>query len=102
MFYNYCMDGIVSPFLLSHIYVTFMSEVNKRVEHLLGSKCPIKTLSDLIRETQVSEETRTELEDVVSMLEIHENELRNLRQSLNLRLRQFNLSYYKEYLIRRI
>ena len=78
-----------------------MSNVEKKVEDLLGSKCPVKLLSTLIGETQVSAENRAELEDVVSMLEMHENELRSLRQNLSLRLRQYSFNYYREYLIKK-
>ncbi len=86
----------ISPFVENA-----MSVVNKQVEHLLGSKCPIQTLSDLLGEVNVSAENRAELEDIVSMLEIHEHEIRSLKQSLNLRLRNYSFDYYKEYLIKK-
>lgn len=79
-----------------------MSNVKKQVEHLLSSKCPVTTLSELMSEINVSAENRAELEDIVSMLEIHENEIRTLRQSLNLRLRQYSLEHYSDYLRKKI
>jgi len=78
-----------------------MSNVKKQVEILLDSKCPVQTLSNLIGEVNVSAENRAELEDIVSMLEVHENEIRSFRQSLSLRLRQYSLDYYKGYLIKK-
>ena len=89
------------PLLLSHIDMNTMSDVTKQVEHLLGSKNPIKTLTNLLGGLTVSLETKAELENVVNILEIHEHEIRSLRQSLYLRLRQHSLNYHKEYLIKK-
>ncbi len=78
-----------------------MGDVDKQVEHLLGSKCPIEILSNQLEEIHVSAENKAELDDAVNMLEIHENEIRNLRQSINLRLRQYSMDHYKTLLSKR-
>ncbi|TFH17601.1 hypothetical protein E4H04_04700 [Candidatus Bathyarchaeota archaeon] len=75
-----------------------MSDIEKQVERLLSSECPVKVLSELMSEIRVSAENRSELEDIENMLEIHENEIRSLRQNLSLRLRQYSFEYYSEYL----
>lgn len=80
----------------------FMSSLAKQVEYLLTLKCPVKTLAELLSEVNVSAENRAELEDVLGMLEVHENELRGIRQKLSLRLRQYTLEYYSEQLRSRL
>ncbi|MCJ7731841.1 hypothetical protein MUP51_05945 [Candidatus Bathyarchaeota archaeon] len=75
-----------------------MSDIEKQVERLLSSDCPVRVLSELMSEIRVSAENRSELEDIENILEIHENEIRRLRQSLSLRLRQYSFEYYSEYL----
>ena len=75
-----------------------MSDIDEQVQRLLGQDCPIKLLSALIEDQKVSGENHSDLEDLVSVLEIHENEIRRLRQSLNIRLRQYKYSYYIEYM----
>jgi len=45
----------------------------------------VKTLSDVMSEMDVSTENVSELENVVNLLEMHEAEVRRLRQSLSLR-----------------
>ena len=79
-----------------------MRDINKQVELLQNSKCPVRSLSELLPVIQVSAENRAELEDVVSILKEHENEIRSLRQSLSLQLRQYSLEYYSEFLKKNI
>ncbi len=79
-----------------------MRNIKRQVELLRSSKCPVRTLSELLSVIPVSAENRAELEDVVSILEIHENEIRSLRQSLSLHLRQYSLEYYSECLKKKI
>lgn len=85
------------PLNLQHKPKKVMNRIKKHVEHLLSSKCPLSTISEHLSEVKVSVENRAELEDIVSMLEIHENDIRSLRQSLSLRIRQYKLEYYSEY-----
>ena len=75
-----------------------MSNVDAQIKRLLSNDCPVKTLSTILSDLTVSAENCSEIEDLVSTLEIHENELRQLRQSLTLRLRQYSIEYYFEYL----
>ena len=75
-----------------------MSGFKEQVEYMLNQRRPLLTLSELMSEIHVSAENRAELEDVVGMLEIHESELRSVRQSLSLRLRQYTLEYYSDLL----
>ena len=79
-----------------------MSGFKEQVEHMLNQKCPLLTLSELMSMINVSAENRAELEDIVGMLEIHESELRSVRQSLSLRLRQYTLEYYSDFLRSRV
>ena len=75
-----------------------MSDIEKQIERLLSSNCPVKTLSELLSVMSVTDENRSELENIENMLEIYENEIRSLRQSLNLRLRHYSFECYSEYL----
>ena len=56
----------------------------------------VKTLFDVMSEMDVSTENVSEFENVVNLLEMHEAEVRRLRQCLNLRLRQHVLKSYLE------
>jgi hypothetical protein len=58
-------------------------------------------LYDLMSEDDLSKGNVSKLENLVSKLEMHENEVRRLRQTLNLRLRQIVLESYLEELKKR-
>jgi hypothetical protein len=73
-----------------------MDDIKAVVERLLGEGCPLKTLSDLLLGTDVSAENISELENIVNLLEMHEEEIRRLRQSISLRARQYILASYSE------
>ena len=75
-----------------------MNDINAVVERLLGEGCPLKTLSDLLSDMDVSAENISELEKVVNLLEMHEEEIRRLRQSVSLQTRQYVLASYSEHL----
>ena len=79
-----------------------MSDINRQVELLQNSKCPVRILSELLSVIHVSAENYAELDDVISILETHENEIRSLRQSLSINLRQYSLEYYSEFLKNKI
>jgi hypothetical protein len=71
------------------------------IKRLVESGYALQTLYDLMSENNLSSGSVTELEDVVNLLEIHECEVRRLRQSLSLRLRQYALESYLEELKQR-
>jgi len=56
----------------------------------------VKTLSDLLSGMEVSAENISELENVIILLEMHEEEIRRLRQSISLHVRQYVLASYSE------
>jgi hypothetical protein len=66
------------------------------VKRLIKSGYALKTLYDLMAVDDLSPNNFSTLEDVVNQLEIHESEVREVRQSLSLRLRQEFLEAYKE------
>ena len=63
---------------------------------IVQARYAMKTLYDLMSEDDLSTDNVSELEDVVNQLEMHENEVRRLRQSLSLRLRQQVIESYLE------
>ena len=73
-----------------------MEEINAVVEHLLGEPCPLKTLSDLLSGTAVSAENISELENIINVLERHEEEIRRLRQRISIHTRQYVHASYSE------
>jgi hypothetical protein len=73
-----------------------MNDINAIVERLLGADCPVKMLSDLLSGMDVSAENASELENIVNLLEMHEDEIRRLRQSVSLHIRQYVLASYSE------
>ena len=77
-----------------------MEEVNEVVEQLLGEPCPLKTLSDLLSDLlsgmDVSAENISELKNIIYVLEMREEEIRTLRQSVSRILRQYVLAYHAE------
>jgi len=74
-----------------------LDEVNRLVE----SGYALRTLYDMMSGDDLSRGDVSKLEDLVNQLEIHENDVRRLRQNLNLRLRQNFLESYLEELKRR-
>jgi len=75
-----------------------MDDIKAVVERLLGEGCPLKTLSDLLSGTVVSAKNISELENIVNLLEMHEEEIRRLRQSISLRARHYILASHTEHL----
>ena len=75
-----------------------MDDINAVVERLLGAGCPLNTLSELLSDMDVSAENISELENIVNVLEMHENEIRRLRQSISIHTRQYVLASYSEHL----
>jgi hypothetical protein len=71
------------------------------LDDLLRSGYALRTLYDVVSEESLSVVNVSKLEDVVTQLEIHEAEVRRLRQSLSLRLRQHMLESYLENLKKR-
>jgi hypothetical protein len=71
------------------------------IKKLVESGYALQTLYDLMSEHNLSSGSVAELEDVVNRLEIHESEVRSLRQSLSLRLRQYALESYLDGLKKR-
>ena len=68
------------------------------VKRLVESGYALQALHDLMSEGTFSGDDASKLEDVVNRLEILESEVRRLRQSLSLRLRQRGFEKYIEYL----
>jgi hypothetical protein len=51
-----------------------MNKIDALVDRLLGAGCPVKLLSGLLSEMDVSAENVSELENIVNLLEMHEGE----------------------------
>jgi len=75
-----------------------MNDISAVVERLLGTDCTVKTLSDMLSGMDASAENISELEKVVNLLEMHEEEIRRLRQSISLHTRQYVLASYSKHL----
>jgi len=71
-----------------------MYDISTMAEHLLSADCPVKMFSDLLLGMDVSAENVSELENI--LLEMHEDEIRRLRQSVSLRIREYVLASYSE------
>lgn len=60
----------------------------------------MKTLSDLLSDllsgTAVSAENISELENIINVLEMHEEEIRRLRQRVSIHTRRYVLASYSE------
>ena len=56
----------------------------------------MKTLSDLLSGMDVSAELISDLENIVTVLEMREEEIRTLRQSVSRIIRQYVLAYHAE------
>ena len=78
-----------------------MNDMNAMVERLLSADCPVKLLSDLLSGLDVSAENVSELENIVTLLEMHEDEIRRLRQGVSLRIREYVLASYSDGLRRK-
>ena len=73
-----------------------MNDVKSMVELLLSADCPVKQLSGLLSGMDVSAENVSELENIVTLLEMHEDEIRRLRQGVILRIREYVLASYSD------
>lgn len=74
-----------------------LDEVNK----LIRAGYALNALYDSVSDEDSSIENYSELENIIGLLEIHENEVRRLRQNLCLRVRQHMLGSYLEKLKKR-
>ena len=65
----------------------------KELEHfamkILENDCPVRGLSDYLSTTSVSVYNEDLVQDLINLLEIHKEELRNLRRSAKLKLDHF-------------
>jgi hypothetical protein len=73
----------------------------EEVKKLVESGYALQALYDLIVLNDLSPSNSSTMQNVVNQLEIHENEVRRLRQNLSLRLRQQFFEEYKEGLKKR-
>jgi hypothetical protein len=73
-----------------------MNKFDALVDRLLGAGCPVKLLSGLLSEMDVSAENVSELKNIVNLLEMHEGEIRRLRQSISIGIRQHTLASYSD------
>ena len=71
-----------------------MNELEKLANEILNQDCPVRKLSQLISETKVSEINASEFRKIVDLLEIHEEEIRQLRQTARLKMREYFLNTY--------
>ena len=83
--------------VVGNTWVNSLGEIKRLAE----SGYALQTLYDLMSEDDLSKGNVSKLENLVSKLEMHENEVRRLRQTLNLRLRQIVLESYLEELKKR-
>lgn len=71
------------------------------VKRLIESGYALQDLYDLMSVDDLSPSDFSKLEDLVSQLEMHESEVRRVRQTLSLRLRKRVFESYKEGLKKR-
>ncbi len=71
------------------------------IDDLLRSGYALRTLYDVVSEENPTNLNDSKLEGVIGLLEVHEAEVRRIRQNLSLRLRQHLLESYLEDLKKR-
>lgn len=71
-----------------------MADTRKIVERLLREDCPIRLLSNVLSGREITPDNVSELEKILNVLEMHEEEIRRLRQSIMLGIRDHYLESY--------
>ena len=66
-----------------------MKELEFYALKILENDCPVNGLSEYLRATPVSALNEDQVHDIINLLEIHENEIRDLRRSAKLKLNHF-------------
>ena len=63
-----------------------MEELEKLTQSILINDCPVKKVSHLLSSFEVSDINMESVEDTINILEMHEAEIRKLRQALSIKL----------------
>jgi len=71
-----------------------MADTRKIVERLLSEDCPVRLLSNVLSGREITPDNVSELERILNVLEMHEEEMRRLRQSIMLGIRDHYLKSY--------
>ena len=66
-----------------------MEEVKDEVTRLLNQECPISRVNHLINKIEVDDVTIKTLNEAINYLEMHEAEIRRVRQLLMLKTRDY-------------
>ena len=78
-----------------------MYDGNTLRERLLRAECQVLELSEDLSEVSIAAEDVDELRDILDVLEIHEEEVRRLKQRISLTIRDYTLLVYSESLKQR-
>jgi hypothetical protein len=63
-----------------------MDKLEKLTESMLSKDCPLEKVHDLVSSFKVSDINEQSVENAINVLEMHEEEIRTLRQKLSLKL----------------
>ena len=72
------------------------NDVKSFAEGLQGDDNPIQLLSEMLSKMKISDENVSDFENIVDILEIYEAEVRRLRQSISLNIREYVLASYAQ------
>ena len=66
-----------------------MKELERFALKILENDCPVRGLSEYLKKTSISAYNEDQVQDLINLLEIHEDEIRNLRRTAKLKLSHF-------------
>ena len=72
-----------------------MSQLDGMIQRILDEKCPLDTIKDEIRLIEINDINITKVQEIESLLKIHEENTRNLRNIIRLKTSK----YYRSVLL---
>jgi hypothetical protein len=66
-----------------------MKELEDFAMRILENDCPVRGLSEYLKITSISAYNEDQVQDLINLLEIHEDEIRKLRLTAKLKLNHF-------------
>ena len=66
-----------------------MKELELFAMKILENDCPVRGLSEYLKKTPINAYNEDQVQDLINLLEIHEDEIRNLRRTAKLMLSHF-------------
>lgn len=74
-----------------------MKELNNEIARILDKECPMNRLREIANTVKISDENISSINEAINYLEMHEAEIRGVRQLLMLKVKDY---WVKEFVLK--